>query len=100
MPIAAAIIAMLMVGAPATLLAAWLGWRGATAVWPVLVNALWPALGAAAYLAVTNPAEVPYRLDSPVASGVLLGGTLAALSAPLWLGGFWAGRRARQVRAG
>jgi len=95
-----AVFAVLSVGVPAALLAGWLGWRGARAIWPVLANALWPALAAAVYLSFTNSAAGPYRLDMPVASGLMLGATLAAFSAPLWLGGFWAGRRARQGRAG
>lgn len=100
MPTPAFVIATLMVGVPAALLAGWLGWRGAGAVWPVLVNGLWPTLGAALWLTLTNPAEGPYQLGAPVIAGMIFGAMLSSLSAPLWLGGFWAGRRARQVRAG
>lgn len=95
-----AAIAVLIVGVPAALLSGWLGWRGARAVWPALVNAVWPALGVALYLTITNSADEAYRLDAPVITGLMLGAMLSALSAPLWLGGFWAGRRTRQVRAG
>ena len=94
-----AAIAVLGVGIPAAVLAWLLGRAGVRAVWPVLANLAWPMLGAALYLAATNPAAAPYRLEAPLLSGALLGGTLAALSAPLWLGGLWIGRRARQVRA-
>ncbi|GKY88201.1 hypothetical protein [Sinisalibacter aestuarii] len=95
-----AVIAVLVVGLPSALLAGWLGWRGVPALWPVLVNAVWPALGAALYLAITNAVDEAYRLDMPVVTGLMLGATLTAFSAPLWLGGFWAGRQAKRVRAG
>lgn len=100
MPTQAALLAVLMVGTPAALLAGWLGWRGVAVVWAVLGNAVWPMVGAALWLTFTNSAEGPYRLDAPVVAGAMLGSTFSTLSAPLWLGGFWVGRRTRQVRRG
>lgn len=97
-PASGAVVAVLMVGLPAALLAGGLGWYGARAVWTVLANALWPAVVAALYLAVTNADDPAYRLGAPLVTGATLGGVLSALSAPLWLGGFRVGRLARERR--
>lgn len=99
MPGPGAVVAVLAVGLPAALLAGGLGRAGVRAAWPVLANAIWPALGAALYLAATNADDPAYRLAAPALAGAMLGGTLSALSAPLWLGGYWVGRRARAQRA-
>lgn len=96
---AQSVIAVLFVGIPAALLAGGLSWAGVRAIWLVPFTLAWPALAAALLLVVTNADSVAYRLDAPVLSGLLLGGTLSAFSAPLWLGGLWAGRRARHARA-
>jgi len=95
-----AALVVLIVGVPAALLAAGLGRIGVRAIWPVLINLAWPTLGAAVFLAVTNSDNPAERLVSPVLTGIMVGGMLSLFSAPLWLGGLWVGRRARQVRAG
>lgn len=100
MPAAGTVIVVLTVGFPAALLAGWFGARGARAIWPVMANVLWPACGAALLMVVTNSDDVAYRLDAPALTGLMLGGTLSALSAPLWLGGYWAGRQTQRVHAG
>lgn len=100
MTMAGAMAAVLIVGVPAALLAGGLGWFGVRALWTALANLAWPALAAALYLLATNPAGGPYRLDAPALAGLMIGGTLSVLTAPLWLGGFWAGRRASQARKG
>lgn len=98
MAVAGAVAAVLVVGIPAALLAGALGWFGVGVLWTAWANLIWPALGAALFLVVTNSDNVAERLDAPVLTGLMLGATLSAFSAPLWLGGFWAGRRAGQAR--
>lgn len=70
----------------------------AGAPWAVLAGVgLVPVAGVAVWFSLTN-AQVPVEeaFDEPGLSGAMVGGVLAVLSAPMWVGGYVMGRKGRK----
>jgi hypothetical protein len=89
---------LLILGLGAVLGAVAWGFGRAGAPWAVLAGlGLVPVAAVAIWFSVNNT-QVPVgeAFDEPGFSGAMVGGVLAALSAPMWVGGYVMGRKGRK----